>query len=551
MPCAKHVSSNSTCIECFTVDVLDLTQTLASLDDRTLGHRLLALAKRWSSLAPTGENAECCKSVIYGLNTHLMARKHALFGASGAVAIAPAAITAQHRVLYRARLQTLGCWIGVTELEVLARLLGVRFRICFPARPRALAFEVGLLADPLIAPQGLLWSGNHYELATVAAHVGGGYTVSNVVATNPHGDCALESLLLLVIAAPPLVMAPIIQNYNGAMRTVIRQFRLAAAAPPVDGVIDASLDDYIDAITVLRDQMVRRMNDAAIDDAIIAEGELPVSEEEQATRKRERSSGPGGKSKVPAPVLSLTGEAALPWGGQFALSAKRLGQTGMRPLRILRVPNTTVYIVGGNFNASDALWDGSLAFLSVQLARPMTGALDADNDFYTEQIARKSLGFVDDEGLAMKPRSTHICSCLAAVTTRDGRTRYFQFAAVNMQPGSGKDSAPRVSTLKKGESGTHSEKICFGLLAHVLRGFGVGLASSLLAPVVDCCDVDTRGALSSHTVVRVEVMFMNIAEPCITCEGFWAKLRAGLIEAGVEEVRCYAWYFITDIKSWK
>lgn len=45
--------------------------------------------------------------------------------------------------------------------------------------------------------------------------------------------------------------------------------------------------------------------------------------------------------------------------------------------------------------------------------------------------------------------------------------------------------------------------------------------------------------------------FMNIAEMCITCQGYWAQFRDALLDLGVRTVRCYNWYFITDIKKWK
>ena len=546
MPCADHASSNSKCIACFTADVIELTH---SIDERTVKQRQSALAKRYAALAPTGDDADRCKSVIFGLNTQLVARKLPLFGAQGGQLIAPGAITGQHRLLHRANLRRMGTWIGVTELQVVARLLGIRFRVGFPARPRPLAYEVGDPLDPLVGPVGLYWSGDHYQVATLTPQMGGGFAVTGLVATNPLGDCALESVMLFLLAAQvasPLVLNPIMAGYHWSLRSVVRQFRAAAAAPPVDGLVDATLRDYIDAITDLRALLVARMSDAEVDDAIIAEGELPESDEDREARRVHKTGG-----KVTGPLLALDGDAALPWGALFAISVKRLGQTGMQPVRFQRIAGTRVQVAGGNFVPSEALIDGSVAFVRAALARPLKGGHDEENAFYSEQIARKSLGFVDDEGLGMSPRSTHICSCLAAITTRDGTTRYFLFAAVNMQPGKGDGARPVVSTLKKGESGTHSEKICFGLLAHVLRGFGLVLGGSVLAPLADCCRVDPRGAAEVHTVTRVDVMFMNIAAMCITCEGFWGQFREALLAAGVEQARCYTWYFAGDIKNWK
>jgi len=59
------------------------------------------------------------------------------------------------------------------------------------------------------------------------------------------------------------------------------------------------------------------------------------------------------------------------------------------------------------------------------------------------------------------------------------------------------------------------------------------------------------GAALASTVAQVDVAFMNIAEMCITCQGYWAQFRDALLDLGVRTVRCYNWYFITDIKKWK
>jgi len=548
MPCPDHrVAKDKKCVACFTVDIISMTH---GLDDEGVvnDHQLGDLAKRYKGLELTADDAECCKTLIFGLNRKLVALKHSLFGVRDAPLILPGAITAQHRQLHRDGLRRRGTWIGITELQVLARLFRVRFLVGFPARDRPLAYEVGAGTDVLVAPS-LYWSGNHYEVATLTPHQGGGYTLTNLVHTNGRGDCAVESLLLLLHTArnaTPAIM-PALSTYSAQLRSVLRLFALVVGAPRVNDLLDTTHAYYGDAIADLRALMVEDMSDAEVNDAIIAEGELPESEEERAAKKRERRSG----SKVAAPELALDGDApALPWSGERAISAKKVGQTGMQPLRLQRIAGTRVHALGGNFNPSPALWTGSLDFVRTILAGKLAGSHDDSTAIYSEQIARKTLAFLDDEGLGMTVRSTHICSCLAAVTMRDGTTHHFLFAAVNMQPGKGRGAQAKVSTLKSGESGTHSEKICLGLLVYVLRGFGVKIGDSVLNPVTDCCEGPAVGASRGHKVRRVDVIFMNIAAMCNTCEGFWGQWRAALLEAGVDEVGVYIWYFLTDIKTW-
>ena len=60
--------------------------------------------------------------------------------------------------------------------------------------------------------------------------------------------------------------------------------------------------------------------------------------------------------------------------------------------------------------------------------------------------------------------------------------------------------------------------------------------------------VSTRDGLT--TWHPVDVMFLNIAEMCGSCDGLWNQLRATVRAAGLAEYRCDTWYFTVDIKNW-
>lgn len=546
VPCITHVSgsSRSTCVACFTADVLQLAY---NIEPKTIKNNLDKLEKRFKSLAPRGEDLDLCNSVIQALNTQLLAGKAKLLFGSTPV-LDPDTITWEHRQLYRDGLRRMGTWVGFTEFGVLARMFGVRFYIAYPSQQRLRRVEVGNPYDRLIANPALLWTGNHYQVATLQAHGNDGqYTANNVIATNGRGDCGLEAFLLMLHGIhPALQLGPLPTDNDRVRRSVIRSFARTYLAPRVDGLLNTDDVHYVSALTDLRNLLADTLTNAEIDDAIVAEGALPESEEERSKKKLTKG------SMIAVPVVDFDGDPAqLPWQQPFAITTKKIGQAGFHQLNIARFGNTNVRIVGGNCDLSDDLWQGSLDFLADILPRSKGGGYDQDSAAYFEQVDREQLLFVDNEGRGMKPRSTHFCSCLAAITLENKTTHYFLFGGVNFRPGSGKLARAQVSTLRKGESGTHSEKYCLGLLAQVLRGFGLKLPDKILAPVNDCVAVTSQGAALASTVAQVDVAFMNIAEMCITCQGYWAQFRDALLDLGVPAVRCYNWYFITDIKKWK
>ena len=280
MPCAQHEKVAKGCVSCFGADLLAFTlnNDIIKMEGSTLDRELPRLVKRHGELkgSLSEDDDEYCDTLIFGLNTKLAARKHALFGAQLAVFLDPAAIQFAHRELYRTRLRRMGTWIGYSEFTTLAEIYQVRFWLAVPSGVRWRRWQVGTIGDTDIANPALLWTGNHYEVGTLTQHLAGQeYTASNVLQTNPRGDCALESFLLMLhaqVAAPN----PVGSHAHRAAR-VLASFRRARVQAPAPGLIDASLDDYKDAIGELRLLLAGQMGTAQINDAIIAEGELPTS----------------------------------------------------------------------------------------------------------------------------------------------------------------------------------------------------------------------------------------------------------------------------------
>ncbi len=286
MPCADHQpKSEKKCVSCFAADILALTLSdeVSDMEEKLLDHKLRPLASWYEGLKKNlGKNdAEYCSNVIFNLNARLVARKHALFGSAQAQFIQPNAIQPQHRKRYRDRLRQMGTWIGFTEFTILADLFRVHFWIAVPSGQRWRRWEVGSAQDTNINNPALRWTGNHYEVATLTQYMNTDeYTVSNVIETNPRGDCGLESFLFLLIQ-PFVVVNP--SGFNGAKaQRVLQLFRAAEGRPRVNNVISAQDEDYIAAISKLRELVASEMTDAQVNDAIIAEGVLPGENKDKA-----------------------------------------------------------------------------------------------------------------------------------------------------------------------------------------------------------------------------------------------------------------------------
>ena len=100
-----------------------------------------------------------------------------------------------------------------------------------------------------------------------------------------------------------------------------------------------------------------------------------------------------------------------------------------------RLAGTSVWVVGANYNPGNGVWTGGIEFLNALDASG--GALDDSSNLYSVMGDRADYAFiVDDVGLEMNPRPTHIGVCLVKITTSAG-SWYFLSSGVNMHPGNG------------------------------------------------------------------------------------------------------------------
>src|SRR5690606_15921966 len=101
----------------------------------------------------------------------------------------------------------------------------------------------------LIANPALLWTGNHYQVATLQAHGNDGqYTANNVIATNGRGDCGLEAFLLMLHGIhPALQLGPLPTDNDRLRPSRIRSFARTYLAPRVDGLLNTDDVHYVSA----------------------------------------------------------------------------------------------------------------------------------------------------------------------------------------------------------------------------------------------------------------------------------------------------------------
>jgi hypothetical protein len=188
----------------------------------------------------------------------------------------------------------MGVWIGFTELHRLGLEFSFGFSIVFPLRGHWRRVDLGdRNGQVLITNPVLQWTGAHYQLAVLSlpgAH--NLYDVTSVVETNPRGDCALESFLLLLLRSS--WYARTLGGLRGVRkREIVYRFRDAAARRRRGALINREDVDYVAAIEGLRALLADPavMPDGAVNDAIVAEGRLPEDEASPSSDKGGKASG--------------------------------------------------------------------------------------------------------------------------------------------------------------------------------------------------------------------------------------------------------------------
>lgn len=127
MPCGNHPNlSGSSCVDCVISDLLALDP-----GDKKAKTTLAELQRRFEKLDLSEDQRDLCTTLIAHVNGHLLQG-----GLRFGELIHPNQIRREDRLAYRARLRTMGTWIGFYEFTVLAEIYGVGFYIAMPASAR-------------------------------------------------------------------------------------------------------------------------------------------------------------------------------------------------------------------------------------------------------------------------------------------------------------------------------------------------------------------------------------------------------------------------------
>jgi hypothetical protein len=542
MPCGEHQSNDNRCPNCLMSELLRLNSEVHEAVDHAPPkfNQTIGTLSKFCKFDSKRKGQESIPSIIASLNAeilkartrHKTLEKLILFEQSyeGGGMVAPSnpdEITGAHRRAYRRLIRQAQQWAGLSDLHALARAYGVRVRIHYQSTGR----DVWVGEGRECRLYALVFTGNHYEVVSI-----GGVRIP----TNELGDCAFESFLIV------MVQERMHQEATESARTrILERFQQHRAQYAVGGGPVGTGGDYAEIISDLRTYLATSMTDEELGHAILAMAGGVLKEREERGSSRE-DKGSGSKLKLGIGDTALS----LPWGRGFRIRSKRVGQTGYIPLTIGELVGGNVYTLGSNFRIGGNLLSDTVDYLQ-ELVSSGRGAMDEENQLYSEGVSSGELEFLDTEGRRHTyedVKTTHINSCLIRVRTGSG-TRLFVCAGVNMHCGDGSGAGAIVATMKNG-NGLHSEKYSMGLVQFALCGMGLALHGGLQDPLGDYGDV-VGGSSGEHGIEAIELIFVNIADMCITCRGYWANFRAVLLKAGIKSVTCRVFYIYDDIKNWK
>ncbi|MGC4065296.1 MAG: hypothetical protein QM784_11745 [Polyangiaceae bacterium] len=288
MSCTAHASKTKNCRECFGNELI----ALALRVQRDIGAmpnsvQLQLLKKEYASLAlaaqkDSKEFVALCASLLSTINVAILSNNGEPISWEDAPAQVVAPVSAQERLAYLGRLKRMGTWVGYTEFTVIARCFDLCFGIMVRVDDHWERMDIGTGNPTLGAAVGgngraLRFDRSHYEVATFNHTGHGRYAeqIGTVVETNGHGDCGLESFLLLLALENPAHNVALPDQ--GRIRQLRAAFQPLAAAP--GRPVNAASADYQTAISMLRALIAYRMYENEATHAVLAEGRLDAVSE--------------------------------------------------------------------------------------------------------------------------------------------------------------------------------------------------------------------------------------------------------------------------------
>ncbi|RYZ43473.1 MAG: hypothetical protein EOO71_03175 [Myxococcaceae bacterium] len=275
MPCDQHDPSNDSCFDCIIVDVATFAFEVPNKKGAAIRSNLIGLTKRVARVLSSeldDESLAQLERLVAEANGALRKNKEAgpkdalsVEGSNSGlvVPVDPGMFTPLTRSAYRHFVGRTGSWLGLSEIQVLAKRFFVSFNVYFESTGDF--FDIGAMKsrDCIIRSHCLVFTGNHWEVGVVTDGA-----VTARIATNPLGDCSLEAFLTLLAITNPTVPARMARRVWHWVDDY-RQLRHDHCA---DGRFnDAVPDDEAVIVTdKLRDFLKQGMGEHEIDDALMA-----------------------------------------------------------------------------------------------------------------------------------------------------------------------------------------------------------------------------------------------------------------------------------------
>ncbi|HET9956390.1 MAG TPA: hypothetical protein VFQ61_17900, partial [Polyangiaceae bacterium] len=214
MPCKQHPTGSDTCVECL-IDALVLFHWVDQEKGKVFP-AMLMLSKRLAKVKEAEDyasNLGVLEVLVAEANRAALKQDSSVKkllslevpGGSLAVPFDSTEFTSRHRHGYRQYVGRTGSWLGMTEIQALARRFQVTFPVYFTSNQSF--FDLGLTVsrDCTIHSHCLVFTGNHWEVGEVEDR--NGRVLARRIATNGLGDCSLEAFLTLLAVAYPITAA--------------------------------------------------------------------------------------------------------------------------------------------------------------------------------------------------------------------------------------------------------------------------------------------------------------------------------------------------------
>ncbi|RKH32103.1 hypothetical protein D7Y13_10460 [Corallococcus praedator] len=501
MPCEQHEASNDSCFECIAVDVATFAFEVPNKKVATLRANLIGLTKRVARVTASELDEESLahlERLIAEANGAI--RKHAEAGPKDVLSLKdgnsgfvvpldPGQFTPLTRSAYRHFVGRTGSWLGLSEIQVLAKRFYVSFEVYFESTGDFYDIEAMQSRDCIIRGHCLVFTGNHWEVGVVVNRA-----VTARIATNPLGDCSLEAFLTLLAITNPVVPARLARR----LWHWVDEYRLLRNTHCLDGQFNDAVpaDKAVVVTDKIRDFLRRGMGEHEINDALMAVPGLRLK------------SGPSPSSTAPSKgvVKSTLSSTGGRWGDYVAHVTKYFKLTQSL---VCQTTADNSFTLVTNISQIDA------ASLLKKHGGDVATVLGLSSKLGERVYRPANL----EDGAKKYPaaRLTHIGFMVAKIERTDSKTAYFMCLIANFAVGRITEKHPYMTTgvalaqkaaaiPKLAESKSASEAELFSAADMHTECYSLFMLDRLI-----------HGVIGASLVKSVEVEFILQLDMCHRC----------------------------------